>query len=114
MNSDQNKVDLLTAFKLRDKFSDQAWNYRGLNPSSSEISSTLTRVFNLSADELIDAVQHKASEKQLKSILKSQLSKFNKHDYDTDEKEFICDLFFELAQIVNIDFKDNLSSWLYG
>ena len=114
MNSEQNKVDLLTAFKLRDKFSDQAWNNRGLNPSSSEISSNLTRLFNLSADELIEAVQNNASEKQLKSLLKSQLSKFNKHDYDTEEKEFICELFFELAQIVNIDFKDNLSSWLYG
>ena len=114
MNSEQNKVDLLTAFKLRDKFSDQAWNNRGLNPSSSEISSNLTRLFNLSADELIEAVQNNASEKQLKSLLKYQLSKFNKLDYDTEEKEFICDLFFELAKIVNIDFKDNLSSWLYG
>jgi hypothetical protein len=38
----------------------------------------------------------------------------DRSDFDTEEKEFICDLFFELAQILNIDFKDNLSKWLYG
>lgn len=114
MAMEQDKIDQLTAFKHRDKFSEQAWNKRGLNPSSNELSSKLTQLFNSCADALIDSIKIKASEKQLKRALKTQLSNFNKRDYDTAEKEFICDLFYELAQILNVDFADNLSSWLYG
>jgi DNA-directed RNA polymerase subunit M/transcription elongation factor TFIIS len=47
-------------------------------------------------------------------VLKQELSNFNKLDYDTEEKEFICDLFHELTTIINIDLKDNLNKWLYG
>jgi protein-arginine kinase activator protein McsA len=114
MTSEQNKVDQLTAFKDRDKFSDEAWNDRGLNPSANEVSSKLKGVFNNCADTLIDAVQNNGSEKALKSILQSQLSNFNQLDYDTEEREFICDLFFELSQILNIDFADNAMTWVYG
>ncbi|MEI9946453.1 MAG: hypothetical protein WDN26_19810 [Chitinophagaceae bacterium] len=46
--------------------------------------------------------------------MKQDLSKFNKLDYDTEEKEFICDLFHELSTIADIDFKDDLNKWLYG
>jgi hypothetical protein len=114
MTSEQNRVDQLTAFKDRDKFSGQAWNSRGLYPPDSEISLKLTRLFNSCADTLIDAVRKNSSEKALKSVLQSQLSKFNQLDYDTEEKEFICDLFFELSQILDIDFADNAMTWLYG
>ncbi len=114
MTSEQNRIDQLTAFRQRDKFSDQAWNKRGLNRSNSVICSKLTALFNHCADALIEAVRNNASDKQLKAILNSHLANFNKHDYDTEEKEFICDLFYELAQIVNIDFAHNLNRWLYG
>jgi hypothetical protein len=114
MTSEQNKVDQLTAFRDRDKFSDNAWNNRGLYPPDSEISLTLTSLFNSCADILIDAVQKNSSQKALESLLQSQLSKFNQLDYDTEEKEFICELFFELSQILNIEFADNAMTWLYG
>jgi len=32
MTSKQNKIDQLAAFRKRGKFSDQAWDKRGLNP----------------------------------------------------------------------------------
>lgn len=114
MTLEQNRIDQLTAFRQRDKFSDQAWNKRGLNPSVWEVSSKLTGLFNQCADALIDAVRKNASDKELKTILRSHLSNFSKQDYDTEEKEFVCDLFYELAQIVEIDFADNLNRWLYG
>lgn len=110
----QNKIDQLTAFRQRDKFSDQAWNNRGLNPPVYEISLNLAERFNLCADALIEAVADNASDKQLKATLKFHLSGFSKRDYDTEEKEFICDLFCELAKILNIDFAANLNRWLYG
>jgi len=114
MTSAQNKIEQLTAFKQREKFSYQAWNDRGLNPSSTEISSRLTQLFNVCADALIEAVHSNKSDKQLKSVLKSQLYKFDKTAYDTEEKDFICELFYELTQILSIDFADNLNKWLYG
>lgn len=114
MTTEQNKVDRLTAFRQRDKFSEEAWNNRGLYPPASELSATLTDLFNRCADTLIDAVRNNASENQLKTILQSQLSSFNPQDYDTEEREFICELFFELSQILNIDFADNAMEWLYG
>ena len=69
---------------------------------------------NACAEELINQIQNDASNRQLKKTLKSGLSNLNKRDYDTEEKEFICDYFFELAQIVEVDIKDDLNSWLYG
>jgi hypothetical protein len=110
----ENRIDQLTAFIQRDKFSDRAWDKRGLNPSAWEISSRLRELFDQCADALIDAVERNLSDKQLKGILKSHLSKFRKRDYDTEEKEFVCDLFNELAQIMEIDFADHLNRWLYG
>lgn len=114
MTLEQNRIDQLTAFRQRDKFSDDAWNKRGLNPSAWKVSSKLTELFNQCADALIDAVGKNASDKQLKTILKSHLSNFSKREYDTEEKEFVCDLFYELAQIIEINFADNLNRWLYG
>jgi hypothetical protein len=114
MTTNQNKTDQLAAFRQRDKFSDQAWNKRGLNPSGFEISSKLTALFNQCASALIDAIEKNASDRQLKAILKSHLANFSKRDYDTEEIEFICDLFHELAQILSIDFADTLNRWLYG
>lgn len=114
MEKDEQKIEKLTEFIQREKFSTQAWNERGLNPSSNEICEYLTSFFNASADKLIEKVKAQGSAKQFKSLLKAQLSSIDKSHYDTEEKEFICDLFHELATIVEVDFKDNLNTWLYG
>jgi hypothetical protein len=114
MQAGQNTVDKLLSFKQRDKFSQSAWNKRGLNPSSPELCSQMTKLFDLCADNLIKATEDKHTSRQLKSVLKAGLGNFNKLDYDTEEKEFICDLFHELATIVNVDFNENLNRWLYG
>lgn len=112
--ADQNRIDQLTAFRQRDKFSNEAWNNRGLYPPASEISATFSDLFNNCADKLIDAVRNDDSDKQLEALLQSQLSTFRPEDYDTEEREFICELFFELSQLLNIEFGDKLMQWLYG
>jgi Domain of unknown function (DUF4844) len=114
MQTNQSQIDKLISFRQRDKFSTKNWNDRGLNPSSNELCQKLTQLFNLSANNLINAINTNSSSRQLKTVLKQQLFKFNKLDYDTEEKEFVCDLFQELATIINVDFKDNLNKWLYG
>jgi len=46
--------------------------------------------------------------------LKRSLQLFHKSEYDTEEKEFICELFTELAGIVKVDINKELNIWLYG
>ena len=109
-----NKIEFLIEFKQRDKFSNQAWEARGLNPSSTEISSNLSKLFDRISEALITVIQQNGSQKKLKNILTAELSSINKRDFDTEEKEFICDLFYELAQIAGVDLSDSVSRWLYG
>jgi hypothetical protein len=107
-------IDKLVEFKQRDKFSVKAWKDKGLNPSDDELCQKLTLLFNTAADNLMNAIHLKYSGRQLKATLKNELYRFNKLEYDTEEKEFICALFYELSTITNIEFKDHLNSWLYG
>lgn len=114
METENDLFEKLVAFKSKSKFSDDQWESRGLNPSSSDISVQLERLFNKIADDLIEELNHDIENKKLKSLLKKGLQKFNKYNFDTEEKKFICDLFEELAVITNIDLKDELNNWQYG
>ena len=114
MTDKQTTLDKLIAFRKLDKFSTSAWEERGLNPSDSEMCNRLQNLFNDCADNLIEATNSDFKSRQLKSILKSWLDSVNSSDYDTEEREFICDYFDQLSKIVSVDFKDNLNSWLYG
>jgi hypothetical protein len=107
-------LDKLNTFRLQDKFSTFAWEERGLNPSDSEMCFRLQNLFNDCADNLIEAIKSDFNPRQLKTILKNSLDSVNSSDYDTEEREFICDYFDQLSKIVSVDFKDNLNSWLYG
>ena len=97
MQTEQTQLDKLALFKERDKFSQSAWNDRGLNPSSNELCQQLTSLFNSCADNLIEAINNKYSSKQLKTVLKAGLSRFNKFDYDTEEKEFYMRLILRIG-----------------
>ena len=114
MTDKQPMLEKLEEFKQRDKFSTSAWNERGLNPSDSEMCSRLESLFNSCTDNLIFSINENHDPKRLKKLLKNGLKDFNSFDYDTEEREFICDYFFQLSQIVKVDFKNNLNNWLYG
>src|SRR5688572_20734921 len=114
MNDRKQAINKLITFRKLDKFSTSAWNDRGLNPSGSEMCDHLENLFNECADNLIIATNSNAPPRQLKKLLKNGLSNFRSFDYDTEEREFICDYFFQLSNIVEVDFKDHLNSWLYG
>ena len=114
MKTEEQLLNELNAFRQRDKFSISAWKDRGLNPSSSEMCAQLNTLFNDCADGLIKAVNQKMPAKQFKKILKTGLLTFNSSEYDTEERELICDYLSELAKIVQVDIKDDLNTWLYG
>jgi len=106
--------EALITFIQTDKFCLSAWNERGLNASDNEMCKFLQDTFNDIAEELKSAIIANKKSNSLKSILKTGLKLFSKNDYDTEEKEFICDTFSTLAKIVDIDFASTLNKWLYG
>ena len=71
-------------------------------------------VLNECSDKLIQAIELDFKPKQFKVILKDSLNSIKSFDYDTEEREFICDYFDQLSKIVSVNFKDNLNKWLYG
>jgi hypothetical protein len=107
-------INKLTSLRQKDKFSDGEWEKRGLESSESELCNELNALFNDTLDDLIKAVETDAQGRQLKAILFRHLAVFHKSAYDTEEREFITDLFFQLAKIVNVDFKHQLNNWIYG
>jgi hypothetical protein len=110
----EKKLAELHTFLKRDKFSAEAWDERGLNPSDSAICEKLAFLFNNTAEALIEAVNADKSQRYIKETLKKSLKNFIRSDYDTEEREFVVDLFAELSFIVGVSIKDNLSAWLYG
>lgn len=96
------------------KFADSEWEKRGLNPSNFELCENLERNFNSCLISLINLAEKNSSEKILKKELNNGLKRFEKSNYDTEEKEFICDIFFEISKALHVDFKNELNKWLYG
>jgi len=108
------KIEKLSRFKKRNKFSKKAWEERGLYPSNDYLCKLLTDFFDSCGAELIEGLNKNLSDDEIKYLLKKNLLSLNKSDFDTEEMEFICDLFLELASIVDIDFNEVLEIWLYG
>ncbi|MBC9933165.1 DUF4844 domain-containing protein [Chitinophaga qingshengii] len=108
------QLSALSTFRERDKFSHTAFRERGLNPSDPLIIEGMEKFFNDLTDQLIAAAQQDAKEKVYKKMLKDALDKIEKDDFDTEEREMICDYFYDLANITGVDFKDQLNKWLYG
>ena len=103
-------IEKLKRFREKNKFSDSEWEKRELNPSDSDLCLKMENLFNGCTDSLINSVENNNNQRKIKKSLKNGLQKFDKLDYDTEEREFI----FELSQIVDIDIKNELNNWLYG
>src|SRR5688572_27319353 len=98
--TDQDKIQQLHIFIVRDKFSKIAWEERGLNIRSLSVCDKLSSIFNRIGHELIEILKEGSATNAVFSIaLKKGISTIFKDDYDTEEREFICDLFYELSQI---------------
>lgn len=99
----------LKEFISTDKFSDEIWADRGLNSSGDEMSNRLNTFFNQCANKLLEY-----KEQNYKECLNNQLKQIDSMNYDTEEREFIVDYFFDLAEICSIDLKEELMKWMYG
>lgn len=114
MRDKEHILAALSGFKRRDKFSYGVFQERGLNPSDDELCQWLQTQLNICTDQLIAAVEADGNEKKLVKILKSSLDNLDSTYFDTEERELICDYYYELSRIVDADIKHDLNSWLHG
>lgn len=112
--SDNGIVEGLKSFGRTRKFSALAWKKRGLLPPSSEVSQRLELSFNTLATQLLLLVGNNASSIDLAAKLNDGLHSLDAADYDTEEREFICDLFADLASLLGLSISVKLNTWLYG
>ncbi|WP_163401493.1 DUF4844 domain-containing protein [Flavobacterium fluviatile] len=108
------KLDKLKYLLQKKKFADSEWEKRGLNPSNSELCEQLENNFDNCLNSLLKQVEEQSTNKQLKTTLSQNLKSLNKTELDTEEKEFVCDYYYEIAKIIEVDFKNELNNWLYG
>lgn len=104
----------LDSLKSTYKFSDKAWEARGLIPSPKAVSDKMEKNINICLEDLISTQSEELSKEDYIDILQDGLGRFNSFDYDTEEREFIADQFAEIAAILRIDFNEQLNIWLYG
>jgi tRNA G37 N-methylase Trm5 len=104
----------LTRLREKRKFTDSDWARRGLIPSDSGKVQEMIRLTDTCLDELQSDIKSNASEKQLRKTLVKGLKRFKTSEYDTEEREFICDEFRKIGAVLGINIADSLNSWLYG
>lgn len=108
------KLDRLQFLLDKEKFADSEWENRGLNPSGSYLCEYMESRFNSCLSSLIVLVKSNSSLKILKKELNKGLRSFERFNFDTEEREFICDIFYTISKVIEIEFKNELNSWLYG
>ena len=107
-------IDKLRDYLTKEKFSSFEWEQRGLNPSSYEICQIMSLGVNNCCESLIQDCEQNKNERAFKKTLKNGLKSIDKSQLDTEEKEFVCDCFHELANIVSVNINNDLNSWIFG
>jgi Domain of unknown function (DUF4844) len=98
---------------LLDKFAKGVWLERGLNPSSQSLCISLQTELNFTISGALKfSSDCTSTDKTI--FFKNALSKFDKYQLDTEERELVVDYFSEISELSNVDINDILDFWLYG
>ncbi|CAH0336002.1 hypothetical protein FVB9288_01674 [Flavobacterium sp. CECT 9288] len=110
-----NKILALEKLKRKEKFSNEEWNNRGLNPSEKSLCIKLEKSFNDLLTNLVSANNTKKTDKEIEFIFERYLKEIKSDELDTEEREFVVDYFAEIAEILNIrSINEKLNFWTYG
>jgi hypothetical protein len=109
-----NQISKLDSLKKSELYADSEWDKRGLIPSEKEKVEQMKLLTNECLDKIIEESRDYQTKSNYKKVLENGLRRFNKSDFDTEEKEFIADKFYEISLILDVDFKEQLNVWLYG
>ncbi|HRA72045.1 MAG TPA: DUF4844 domain-containing protein, partial [Flavobacterium sp.] len=104
----------LEKLKIKEKFSVEEWENRGLNPSEKSLCIKLEKSFNDLLTNLISATNIKKSDKEIEDLFEHYFNKIKTEELDTEENEFVVDYFDEIAKILNIpNINEKLNIWTY-
>ncbi|EJL64483.1 DUF4844 domain-containing protein [Flavobacterium sp. CF136] len=110
-----NKILALEKLKNKEKFSNEEWENRGLNPSEKSLCIKLEKSFNDLITNLISSSNTKKSPQEIETIFEKYFNKIKSDELDTEEREFVVDYFDEIAKILKSDsLNEKLNSWTYG
>jgi hypothetical protein len=96
------------------KFAPEAWKRRLVNPSDARMCQRMEAVVNEMAQTVLTLVQADAAPSSLKSAIASSLRSTSTVEFDTEEREFLCDEIERLARIADVRVGNILNRWLYG
>ena len=96
------------------KFSADCWKTRLANPSSDQMCQRMESLVNDVARKVQHLVQAEATPSTIKGAIASALRSTRTHEFDTEEREFICDQIERVARIANVKVGNVLNRWLYG
>jgi hypothetical protein len=106
-------IENLQDLFLADKFTDNVWLDRGLNPSAKSLCASLQNELNLTIKAILKLQQESmASDKAV--VLKKSLLNFDKYELDTEEKELIADYFAQISELAKTEINKFIDEWLYG
>jgi len=104
----------LQRFIETQKFSADAWKRRMLNPSDTAMCQRMEALLNDMARKVLALVQADAKPSMVASAIASALRSTSTMEFDTEEREFICDEISRMAKIANVKVGNTLNRWLYG
>lgn len=107
-------VQALEAFIAEAKFSDVAWERRGLNPSPPVLCARPESLLNEVAGQLLAQSRAGASKADLKRTLATFVRTTNRSQFDTEEAEFFCAEVARLSRLLDVDVGPSLNRWLHG
>jgi Domain of unknown function (DUF4844) len=112
MNSTQSQ---LQAYLDRAKFADPGmWLKRGLNPSPPSVIARMETAVNEVCAAALKEHKSGASLPQISKAMEAALKRWKAHEFDTEEREFLCSEVASIAQIVGVRMGPQLNRWLYG
>lgn len=114
MDLNEKVVDNLKKYIKNGFFSPEHYGRLVIVPNNYGVCKMIEELLSICIKEIIIAIQKNANKKQIKEALKKGLKRFNKMQYDTEEREFICHCFYLISDIVEVNFENELNEWLYG
>jgi len=107
-------IEKLETLRKQEKFTDKHWGERGLIPSSAEVVNAMIDLTNKSLDALLADLRAGKGDSDIRNTLLKGLHQFKADDYDTEEREFIGDVFYEIGKALNMPMEKALDIWMYG
>ena len=99
-------IETLSKLQNKQFFLEEEWKPRGLNPSSEIIIEKMRSAVNDFINFLIQLYQNQPTQQILTQEIQIYFDEWDCYDFDTEEREFIYDTYFEILKEIDINPKE--------